>query len=285
MGISVRLMAVAFIIKECICGQYRDLYSANGQACTAVTKPTDTPVTVADIGCDHGYLGIFLCERDFLESGKVLACDLREGPLAIAATNIVNAGLSDKIETRLGDGLEKIKPGEADIITINGMGGELIYRILRNGEQVLKKAEYAVVSPQSKIPAFRYCLRRSNIHIAHEEVIYDGGKYYHIFVLDRLDEADFSLQPDFTDPGICGITFEDYAGKVRAYGVYSGELIKKKKILIDAKKMIETGTPGGYEDDTGSDVDALNGTDRSDRTADRLRDIETEIGYIDRIIS
>ena len=87
--------------------------------------------TVADIGCDHGYLSIYL-----LESGKkdrAIAMDVRSGPLSSAEDNVKNAGLSDKVRLRLSDGLEKLGLGEADTVVIAGMGGPLMEEILQKG--------------------------------------------------------------------------------------------------------------------------------------------------------
>ena len=78
----------------------------------AVTDLLPKGNIVADIGCDHGYISISL-----IESGKynrALAMDLRKGPLSIAKDNISKAGFTDKIETRLSDGLEKLNSNEAD---------------------------------------------------------------------------------------------------------------------------------------------------------------------------
>ena len=267
MDLSLRLKAIAYIIRECIGGRYKLPPAALCEEPVA-ENILRRSVTVADIGCDHGYLGIYLCERDIIGDGRVFACDLREGPLKIAEGNIAASGFSDRIETRLSDGLEKIAPGEADIITINGMGGELIFDILRSGEQVIKKAGYAVVSPQSKLSAFRYCIRKCGIDIPHEEVVYDAGKYYHIMVLSELEKADFSGMKTFEDPGILGISFEDYAGRVSGAGIYTEELLKKRRLLADAKKRIEEGR----------------GNER-EPASERLREIEIEIGYIDRILA
>ena len=57
---------------------------------------------VADIGCDHGYISIYLCTKKL--ASKVIAMDVRKGPLERAKNNIEKYGLSDYIETRLSDG-------------------------------------------------------------------------------------------------------------------------------------------------------------------------------------
>ncbi len=63
------------------------LCTASGQSAGAVA---------ADVGCDHGYLSIRLIQEGRFE--KMLAMDLREGPLAAAKEHVAEAGLSDRIE-------------------------------------------------------------------------------------------------------------------------------------------------------------------------------------------
>ena len=89
---------------------------------------------LADIGTDHAYLPIELCL-----SGKIpsaIACDINPMPLRSAEENIARFGLSDIIQTRLSDGLDRVAPDEADDIVIAGMGGELIRDILSAEEWI-----------------------------------------------------------------------------------------------------------------------------------------------------
>ena len=81
---------------------------------------------VADIGTDHGYLGIHLLQAGI--SPHVIACDLRKGPLENARRNARQFGAESKMEFRLSDGLEKIAPEEIDCAGLAGMGGDLIVR-------------------------------------------------------------------------------------------------------------------------------------------------------------
>ena len=74
--------------------------------------------------------------------------DVRKGPLSRATENIALAGLSEKIATRLSDGVAKLLPGEADSVVIAGMGGELIIKIL--GE---RKAHVGFCVPVGAVPA------------------------------------------------------------------------------------------------------------------------------------
>ena len=79
---------------------------------------------LADVGCDHGYLSIWLVSEKTVPSA--IAMDVRPGPLSRARENITRYGLEDYIETRLSDGLAKLEPGEGDTLVIAGMGGPLM---------------------------------------------------------------------------------------------------------------------------------------------------------------
>lgn len=131
---------------------------------------------IADIGTDHGYLPIYLMEQGIAVSG--LAMDIRKGPLDRAKEHIREAGLEEKIETRLSNGLEKLNPGEADTVIIAGMGGPLILDILRAGTHVFSEINEFVLSPQSDWRGFRLGMKELGLIICREEMVFEDGKYY-----------------------------------------------------------------------------------------------------------
>ena len=98
---------------------------------------------IADIGTDHGYVPIYLVEQN--KTDHAIAMDVRKGPLARAGENIVRFGCSDRIETRLSDGLAMLKPGEADTVIIAGMGGLLTIRILEGTSECQRMYPAAAV--------------------------------------------------------------------------------------------------------------------------------------------
>ena len=71
---------------------------------------------VADIGTDHGYVPIWLAERDIIPSA--IAMDVNRGPLERAYAHIRESGLQDRIETRLSDGLAALGQDEAVTLVI-----------------------------------------------------------------------------------------------------------------------------------------------------------------------
>ena len=131
---------------------------------------------VADIGCDHGYLSIYL-----VQSGKkecAIAMDVRPGPLSKAKENVSAYCLEDKITFRLSDGLEKLSPNEADTVIIAGMGGPLMEEILKKGHDVAACCKELILQPQSDILHFRRFLMEEGYLLLEEECVLDEGKYY-----------------------------------------------------------------------------------------------------------
>ena len=131
---------------------------------------------LADIGTDHGYIPIYLIEHKRIP--KAIAMDVNRGPLEKAKEHIMQAGLQDKIETRLSDGLEKLKPDEAESILIAGMGGPLTVRILSEGAGKLGACRELILQPQSDLKAVRTYLEREGWKIVREEMVQEEGKFY-----------------------------------------------------------------------------------------------------------
>lgn len=137
---------------------------------------------IADVGCDHAYVSIYLkLERN---AEHIIAMDVRQGPIEIAKKNIDDYGLTGNIEVRLSDGLSKLAPGEADTIIIAGMGGLLIKDILTRGRDVLcaDNPPMLVLQPQSDIHEVRRYLYSIGYHIENETMLNEEGKYYTVIL-------------------------------------------------------------------------------------------------------
>lgn len=132
--------------------------------------------TLADIGTDHAYVPIRL-----IKTGKIkyaIACDINKGPLNRSMENISRYDLGSYIQTRLSDGMSKLKYGEADTVLIAGMGAQLMMRILDGGEEIRDSINEYVLSPQSEWREFRIYLDKKGYSIKDEGMVYDQGKYY-----------------------------------------------------------------------------------------------------------
>lgn len=139
-----------------------------------------TPGNVAaDVGCDHGFLSVYLIERGI--SPRVIASDVRKGPLAAARAHVEERGLSTYIETRLSDGLSEYHPGEAQTLICAGMGGRLMQRILLQSMETAKGFQELILQPQSELCQFRVFLREQGFLVTDENILEEDGKYYFLF--------------------------------------------------------------------------------------------------------
>lgn len=131
---------------------------------------------LADIGTDHAYLPIALLQSGVIRRG--LAADIAEGPLSRAREHIAACGCSDRIETLLTDGLHGVERYTPTDITICGMGGELIARILADAPFVRDPALRLILQPMTMQPHLREWLWTSGFTVEDETVACAAGKYY-----------------------------------------------------------------------------------------------------------
>lgn len=132
--------------------------------------------SVCDVGCDHGFVPIYLVRQGI--SPRVLAMDVRSGPLSAAKEHIAEHGLDSLIETRLSDGLHNYNIGEAQTLICAGMGGGLMMRILSDSAEKASSFHELILQPQSEIEQFRAGLRGMGYCITDENMIEEDGKFY-----------------------------------------------------------------------------------------------------------
>lgn len=143
------------------------------QAVAELAAPADS---IADVGCDHGYIPIYLVEQGSCK--KAIAMDINKGPLQRAQEHIVEHQLGAYIETRLSDGLQALKKGEVQAVVIAGMGGATMQGILKAGRDVIEEDTLLVLQPQSELREFRSYLMSHGFSILAEDMVFEDGKYY-----------------------------------------------------------------------------------------------------------
>ncbi|VTS16379.1 tRNA (adenine(22)-N(1))-methyltransferase [Streptococcus pseudoporcinus] len=132
-----------------------------------------------DIGSDHAYLPIALVERGDIESA--IAGEVVQGPFLSAQKNIKASGLDKQIEARLASGLEAMTLDDhIKTITICGMGGRLIAKILESGKEKLVGVETLVLQPNNREDDLRRWLAANQFTITAESILEENGKYYEI---------------------------------------------------------------------------------------------------------
>ena len=141
-------------------------------ACCRFIQPGDR---VADVGCDHGYLGIHLLKNNI--ASHVIASDINEGPLNAAIFNSEKYGVRDRMQFFLSDGVKSI-PRDFDAIVCAGMGGDTMISILEAAPW-LKEGNYRLILQcQSKRPELRRYLGENGWFIREEAVLRDGKFLY-----------------------------------------------------------------------------------------------------------
>ena len=130
---------------------------------------------VADIGCDHGYLGIYLLKNGIASS--VIASDVREGPLQSAIRNAHKYGVNENMTFYLSDGVSNI-PRDFDTLVCAGMGGDTMVHILESAPWLKNEQYRMILQCQSKTPLLRRYLSENGWRIYEESVLRDGKFLY-----------------------------------------------------------------------------------------------------------
>lgn len=142
-------------------------------ACAGYVRPG---AKVADIGCDHGYLGIYLLTQG--TAAYVTASDLREQPLQKARENAVRFGTEDRMEFHVADGLAAVRPEQVDTVVCAGMGADSIIEILAAAAWIRNPAIHLILQPQTSGQALRGWLADEGFAMTRETLLEENGYLY-----------------------------------------------------------------------------------------------------------
>lgn len=215
-------------------------------ACCSFVAPGDR---LADVGCDHGYLGIYLLKNGIVRS--VIASDIREGPLQSALRNAERFGVQHKMAFYLSNGVQGI-PRDFDTLVCAGMGADTMISIL-DAAPWLKDGKYRLILQcQSKRPELRRYLYRQGYAIRRETLAQDGKFLYPVMDVvyapgESLTDAEYyvtpallasgsPLLPAFFDRVIGGLQ-ETVDGLSRIGG---GKYETYRAVLLDLRVQKET---------------------------------------------
>lgn len=180
----------------------------------AIARRVPAGSTVADIGTDHAYLPVHLVGEGIAR--RAIAGEVGRGPYGTALDAVRTFGLDERIEVRLGDGLQVLSPGEADVVVMAGMGARTICGILAAGRPVLERLERLILQPMRDVPLVRRWLLENGWRLADEEMILEDGHYY--VIIDSRpgrevieDEVILELGPRLLEKR--GVVFRGYLQK------------------------------------------------------------------------
>ena len=135
---------------------------------------------VADIGTDHGYIPVYL-----LNQGKVpyaILADVNKGPLENARGEVRHNKLLDKVDLRLGSGIEVLVKGEVDEVIIAGMGGILISELLEAKLEVAHSVDKLILQPMQAQNELRKYLLNNGFEILDEVLVKEDFRIYEIII-------------------------------------------------------------------------------------------------------
>ena len=166
-------------------------------ACCDFVHPGDR---VADIGCDHGYLSIYLLKNGIAHS--VIAADINEQPLQSAVINAQRFGVRDQIAFFLSDGVQSI-PRNFDTLVCAGMGGDTMVSILSAAPWLKSDCYRLILQCQSKTPMLRKYLADNGFAIRREVVLRDGRFLYTVMeVVFCPEESKLTIGQQFFPPAL-----------------------------------------------------------------------------------
>ena len=198
-----------------------------------------------DVGSDHAYLPIELVERGQIESA--IAGEVVEGPYQSAVKNVEAHGLKEKIQVRLANGLAAFEEADqVSVITIAGMGGRLIARILEEGLDKLANVERLILQPNNREDDLRIWLQENGFQIVAESILEEAGKFYEILVVEagqmKLSASDVRFGP-FLSKEVSPVFVQKWqkeAVKLEfALGQIPEKNLEERQVLVDKIQAIK----------------------------------------------
>ncbi|HEW7820349.1 TPA: tRNA (adenine-N(1))-methyltransferase [Streptococcus pneumoniae] len=198
-----------------------------------------------DVGSDHAYLPIELVERGKIESA--IAGEVVEGPYQSAVKNVEAHGLEEKIQVRLANGLAAFEEEDrVSVITIAGMGGRLIARILEEGLGKLANVERLILQPNNREDDLRIWLQDHGFQIVAESILEEAGKFYEILVVEagqmKLSASDVRFGP-FLSKEVSPVFVQKWQKEAEKLEFALGQIpeknLEERQVLVDKIQAIK----------------------------------------------
>ncbi|PBE28468.1 tRNA (adenine(22)-N(1))-methyltransferase [Clostridioides difficile] len=195
---------------------------------------------IADIGTDHGYIPVYL-----LKEGKVpfaVLADVNKGPLDNAHKEVIQNNLLDKVDLRLGSGIEILEIGEVEEVIIAGMGGILISELLEAKKEVAHNVEKLILQPMQAQEELRYYLLNNGYEILEEVLVREDFRIYEIIVAKYTGKNTIIEDEIYYEVGIKLLEnkdslFNDFIEKkIKTYSSIVNKLEEKNGEAIDKKR-------------------------------------------------
>lgn len=181
---------------------------------------------IIDIGCDHALLDIYL--KELYPNISIIASDIHEGAINMAKKNIEKNNLEDKIDLRLGDGLNVVEASEIDTIVISGMGYYTIEEILSNKEKLVN-VKKIIIQSNTDVVKLRKAIIKLGYKINRESLVEDSDIIYTIIEFVPGEEK-YDYKQIYFGPRLMEHKDELFAE------YYSKKLLKYENLLLQLPK-------------------------------------------------
>ena len=138
---------------------------------------------IADIGCDHALLDIYLSQNNIIK--KSVACDITKGALNGAIKNVKKYNIAN-IDLRLSDGLNEIKTNDnIDTIVMSGLGDIKIISIIDKNTDKLKNVNTIIIQSNVGVKNIRKYMMSIGYLIENEKLVKDNNIIYTVIKFVR----------------------------------------------------------------------------------------------------
>lgn len=221
---------------------------------------------LADIGSDHALLPVAAVQQGVVLSA--VAGEVNPGPYEAALKQVKESGMTEVIDVRKGDGLDVIAAGEADVITIAGMGGSLIAAILDRGIAKLSPVRRLVLQPNVGEDTLRLWLLEHGWVLVKELILEEDGKIYEILVAEPEGASAISNEDVYKERTLPGGSLLTKQWLLRFgpwltrqpepvfYDKWTDELEKMERIL-DSLSRSELSTAAAKADDMRKEINVI----------------------------
>ena len=147
---------------------------------------------VVDIGCDHGYLDIYLKSIGIKD---ILATDEKMNALQQAINNFKLYNVD--INYVVSDGIKNVDIDNYDTLVIAGMGAYTIIKILQDINK-FNNIKKLIIQSNNHLELIREFLNKNGYYLEDEEVVYE----YKYYVVMKFIRSDKQINEDIIKYGI-----------------------------------------------------------------------------------
>ncbi len=202
---------------------------------------------ICDVGTDHAYLPIYLCQKDVIRGGVV--SDINKGPIERAEKNIRETGMEKRLTPVLCDGLSELEKYCPEDIFILGMGGELIARIISDAPFVKKEGVRLILQPMTHPEILRKYLLDNGFCIIDERLVRED-KIYQIILAEysgvkgAYNQIELMLgkinaqRKDSLFLELLEHTKKVYSKRIEGKNLANADATEEKNLILEIEKLL-----------------------------------------------